>query len=85
VGKVAWGTRSRDVFVDFCERIEACDLGPAPIPAFVSHPDKESYVRATYTGSQTETAHEQAEAMVRAWNSWCKTSKHVNTVAYLAD
>ncbi|KAJ7893685.1 hypothetical protein B0H14DRAFT_3666308 [Mycena olivaceomarginata] len=63
VGKVAWGTRSRDVFVDFCERIEA----------------------STYTGSQTETAHEQAEAMVRAWNSWCKTSKHVNTVAYLAD
>jgi hypothetical protein len=86
VGKVAWGSRSRDVFIDFCGRIEACGYGPAPTPAYVSHPDKESFVRASYTGSQTETALEQAEMMVAAWNEWCKTSKpHANTVAYLAD
>jgi hypothetical protein len=48
--------------------------------------DKESFVRASYTGSQTETALEQAVMMVAAWNEWCKTSKpHANTVAYLAD
>jgi hypothetical protein len=86
VGKIDWGARSRDVFVDFCKRIEREEYGPAPYPAYVSNPDSEAFVRATYTGSETDTALEQAEAMVIAWNRWCRTSNaHANTVAYLAD
>jgi len=38
------------------------------------------------TATPTLTAREQAEAMVDAWNAWCKTSDpHANTVAYMRD
>ena len=86
VGPVNWGTRSRDVFILLCERIEADGHGPAPIPVYVSKPDHEGFATARFVPGDYGTARETAELMAAAWESWAGTNeKYRDTVAYLAD
>ncbi|KAJ6576955.1 hypothetical protein DFH09DRAFT_1276354 [Mycena vulgaris] len=86
VVKVDWTKRSFEVFKGFCNEIEFRGFGPAPIPTYVSRPDPDSFVTATYTATPTVTARDQAEAIVNTWNALCKTSNpHANTMAYMRD
>jgi hypothetical protein len=81
MGPVSWGTRSRDVFLAFCDHIDADNFGPAPRPVYVSDPDKDGYANAKFVGANYRNARENAEQMIHVWTAWSRGTQqylHVN-------
>jgi hypothetical protein len=74
-----WGSRSRDTFIRFCDKINTTVHGPAPYPIYVSPPDTLDFVTARFA------ARDAAVRLAEAWNAWCLDTQYEHTSANLLD